>query len=86
MGVLKDSCFHQLGEPEVSGDPHEELIPFSIISSIIQHPSLSSAVFSISNIPHRSKGGNQMFEVFFLLLLSFFRLLFVPQPSFFGGR
>lgn len=49
MGVLKDSCFHQLGEPEVNGDPHEELIPSpgnssSIISSIIQHDSLSSSV------------------------------------------
>lgn len=42
MGVLKDSCFHQLGEPEVNGDPHEELIPFPLTAPPLSHLSYST--------------------------------------------
>lgn len=42
MGVLKDSCFHQLGEPEVNGDPHEELILFPLTAPPLSHLSYST--------------------------------------------
>lgn len=61
MAVLKDSCFHRLEEPEVNGDPHEELIPpvtalpLSHLSYCrLQHPALSSSVVSFVRRLNRS--------------------------------
>lgn len=80
MGVLKDSCFHQLGEPEVNGDPHEELIPSPATALPLSHLSysnplcplvcefLSPALSFISNILcARVKFGTECFVFSFLL-------------------
>lgn len=49
MGVLRDGCFHQLGEPKVNGDPHEELIPpLQLLRYLIYH----TAPLSVSHIEH----------------------------------
>lgn len=42
MGMLKDSCFHQVGEPEMNRDPHEELIPSLVSALPLSHLSYST--------------------------------------------
>lgn len=42
MGMLKDSCSHQLGEPEMNRDPHEEPIPSLVSALPLSHVSHST--------------------------------------------
>ncbi len=90
MGVLKDSCFHQLGEPEVNGDRHEELIPSPVTALPLSHLSYSTplsplvceffppALSFISNICCvRVKVGTKCFGCFFFLSFPSFFFVFL---------
>lgn len=68
MDVLKDSCFQQLGEPEVNGDPHEDLIPAPVTGLPLSHLSYSTLLSAsfISDIPWvRRKVGTECSGCFF---------------------
>lgn len=75
MGMLKDSCFHQ---PEVNGDPHEELTPpappppnlsySTLICPLVCEFSSLGSVFHTKH--HLRKVGTKCFGCFLLEFLS----------------